>query len=49
MELLFTHVVEAFILPPGIFFLLLLLGVITRQRLYRTGQTLIYSAIILLQ
>ena len=48
MELLFTHVVEAFILPPGIFFLLLLLGVITRQRLYRTGQSLIYSAIILL-
>lgn len=48
MELLFTHVVEAFILPPGFFFLLLLTGVILRQRFYRTGQTFIYSAIILL-
>jgi uncharacterized SAM-binding protein YcdF (DUF218 family) len=48
MELLFTHVVEAFILPPGIFFLLLLLGLILRQRLYRTGQVFIYSASILL-
>jgi uncharacterized SAM-binding protein YcdF (DUF218 family) len=48
MELLFTHVVEAFILPPGFFFLLVLLGVILRQRFYRTGQSLIYVAISLL-
>ena len=48
MELLFTHVVGAFILPPGLFFLLLLLGVILRLRFYRTGQSLIYSAILLL-
>lgn len=48
MELLFTHVVEAFVLPPGIFLLLLLLGVILRLRYYRTGQSIIYSSIALL-
>lgn len=48
MELLFTHVVQAFILPPGNFFLLLLVGVIIRLRFYRTGQSLIYAAIVLL-
>jgi uncharacterized SAM-binding protein YcdF (DUF218 family) len=48
MELLITHVVQAFILPPGIFFLLLLLGTILRLRFYRTGQSLIYLAIVLL-
>ena len=48
MELLFTHVVSAFMLPPGIFFLLLVLGVLLRLRFYRTGQSLIYAAIMLL-
>lgn len=48
MELLFTHVVEAFILPPGIFFLLLFLGLLLRRRLYRTGQVVIFSAVMLL-
>lgn len=48
MDLLFTHIVEAFILPPGIFLLLLLLGVILRIRFYRTGQTIIYTSVALL-
>ena len=48
MELLFTHVVEAFILPPGIFFLLLLLGLIVRKRFYRSGQVLMLAASIVL-
>jgi uncharacterized SAM-binding protein YcdF (DUF218 family) len=48
MELLFTHVVQAFILPPGIFILLLLIGLIVRLRFYRTGKAITYSAIALL-
>jgi len=48
MELLFTHVVEAFILPPGIFLALLILGVLLRLRFYRTGQGIVYTAIALL-
>ena len=48
MELLFTHVVSAFILPPGLFLLLLLLGFIVRRRFYRTGWSISYVAIALL-
>jgi uncharacterized SAM-binding protein YcdF (DUF218 family) len=48
MELWFTHVVQAFILPPGLFLLLLLLGFIVRRRFYRTGWSLSYLAIALL-
>jgi len=48
MELLFTHVVEAFILPPGIFLALLLLGFLLRLRFYRTGQSIMYLAVALL-
>ena len=48
MELLFTHIVRAFLLPPGFFFALLLLGVIVRLRFYRTGKTISYVAVSLL-
>lgn len=48
MELVFTHIVRAFLLPPGLFLSLLLLGVIVRLRFQRSGQTIIYSAISLL-
>ncbi|MBI1423382.1 MAG: YdcF family protein [Gammaproteobacteria bacterium] len=48
MELLFTHIVRAFLLPPGFFFALLLLGVIVRLRFYRTGKAISYAAVVLL-
>lgn len=48
MELWFTKAVEALILPPGLFILLFLFGLIVRLRFYRTGQVLIVSAIVLL-
>lgn len=48
MELLITHFVRAFVLPPGLFLSLLLLGVIVRLRFQRSGQTLIYTAVGLL-
>lgn len=43
MELLITHIVRDFILPPGLFLSLLLLGAIVRLRFYRTGQAVIYT------
>jgi uncharacterized SAM-binding protein YcdF (DUF218 family) len=48
MELIFRHVVGALILPPGSLLLLLLLGLLLRRRFYRSGQSLIYAALILL-
>ncbi|MEJ2439801.1 MAG: YdcF family protein [Gammaproteobacteria bacterium] len=48
MELILTHVVRAFLLPPGLFLSLLLLGAILRLRFHRTGQTVIYTGIGLL-
>lgn len=48
MELLITHVIRVFLLPPGLFLSLLFLGAIVRLRFYRTGQSVIYTAIGLL-
>jgi uncharacterized SAM-binding protein YcdF (DUF218 family) len=48
VELLVTHVVRAFILPPGLFLSLFLLGFVLRQRFYRTGKSISYAAITLL-
>lgn len=48
MELLITHVIRVFLLPPGLFLSLLLLGAIIKLRFYRTGQSVIYTAIGLL-
>lgn len=48
MELLLSRVIEALLLPPGSTLALLLLGVIVRQRFYRTGQTCMYGGIALL-
>lgn len=48
MELIFTHVVQAFILPPGLFLSLLLLGFIVRLRFYRSGQGIMVFGILLM-
>ena len=48
MELLLSRVIEAMLLPPGSTLVLLLLGLIIRQRFYRTGQTFMYGGIALL-
>lgn len=48
MELFLTHVVQAFILPPGLFLLLLFIGFLVRRRFYYTGQSISYTAIALL-
>jgi len=48
MELLVNHILQALILPPGLFLSLLLLGALLRLRFYRSGQSVIYAAIGLL-
>ncbi len=48
MELLLTHIIRSFILPPGLFLSLLFLGVILRLRFYRTGLVMIYTSVVLL-
>ncbi len=48
MELLANHILQGFILPPGLFLSMLLLGALLRLRFHRTGQSLIYAAIGLL-
>lgn len=48
MELILTHVVQAFILPPGLFLSLLLLGFLVRLRFHRSGQAIMLSGILLL-
>lgn len=48
MELILTHVVQAFILPPGLFLSLLLLGFLIRLRFHRSGQVIMASSILLL-
>ena len=48
MELLINHILQAFILPPGLFISLILLGALLRLRFYRTGQSLIYGSLGLL-
>lgn len=48
MELMITHIIRSFILPPGLFLSLLLLGFLLRLRFHRTGKAVMASAVVLL-
>lgn len=48
MELLIARIIEHLILPPGGMLLMMVLGIVVRQRFYRSGQFLVFSGFALL-
>jgi len=48
VEVIFGNLISLLLKPPGMILFLMLVGLVTRQRFYRTGQSLIYLAMSLL-
>ncbi len=46
MEVFITKLVSSLLVPPGLFFSLILIGLLVRIRFYRTGQIFFYSGLI---